>query len=186
MLSYARRALNFEPEREIFLSIADNRDLKISRVSYAGGLSTGLRLVLDQYISNADSPLINNYATGVVLQKQSNIFKSIVVPTSPDGKESDSDCFLSSCHLCKKRLKSGEDVYMYMGDQGFCSVDCRSRQIAMDEMKEVEKALDRRIMATASDASDLPQCPSGGECENCRLLKDLRRRRRNSARRERK
>ncbi|PPS01446.1 hypothetical protein GOBAR_AA19204 [Gossypium barbadense] len=34
--------------------------------------------------------------------------------------------FLSSCHLCKKKL----------GEKAFCSAECRSSQIMMDERKE--------------------------------------------------
>ncbi|KAL2327301.1 hypothetical protein Fmac_020728 [Flemingia macrophylla] len=43
--------------------------------------------------------------------------------------------FLSSCHLCRKNLH-GEDIYMYRGEKAFCSNECRSRQIMMDERKE--------------------------------------------------
>ncbi|CAJ1975734.1 unnamed protein product [Sphenostylis stenocarpa] len=43
--------------------------------------------------------------------------------------------FLSTCHLCRKNLH-GQDIYMYRGEKGFCSTECRSRQISMDERKE--------------------------------------------------
>ncbi|KAJ9168069.1 hypothetical protein P3X46_019641 [Hevea brasiliensis] len=43
--------------------------------------------------------------------------------------------FLSSCHLCRKRLH-GKDIYMYRGEKAFCSMECRSRQIMIDERKE--------------------------------------------------
>ncbi|XP_039051139.1 FCS-Like Zinc finger 13-like isoform X5 [Hibiscus syriacus] len=43
--------------------------------------------------------------------------------------------FLSCCHLCRKQLH-GKDIYMYRGEKAFCSSDCRSTQIMMDEMKE--------------------------------------------------
>ncbi|KAG7587080.1 Zf-FLZ domain [Arabidopsis thaliana x Arabidopsis arenosa] len=43
--------------------------------------------------------------------------------------------FLSSCCLCKKKLQ-GKDVYMYKGEMGFCSAECRSVQIMNDERKE--------------------------------------------------
>ncbi|OIT28081.1 PREDICTED: protein MARD1-like [Nicotiana attenuata] len=46
----------------------------------------------------------------------------------------DSD-FLSSCHLCQKKLH-GKDIYMYRGEKAFCSTECRYRQIAIDEHKE--------------------------------------------------
>ncbi|KAK4785002.1 hypothetical protein SAY86_001691 [Trapa natans] len=43
--------------------------------------------------------------------------------------------FLSSCHSCGKKLQ-GEDIYMYRGEKAFCSTNCRSRQMAIDEGKE--------------------------------------------------
>ncbi|KAL5065753.1 hypothetical protein RYX36_027490 [Vicia faba] len=43
--------------------------------------------------------------------------------------------FLNSCHLCGKSLH-GKDIYMYRGEKGFCSTECRSSQIMMDERKE--------------------------------------------------
>ncbi|XP_065848580.1 FCS-Like Zinc finger 14-like [Euphorbia lathyris] len=43
--------------------------------------------------------------------------------------------FLSSCHLCLKKLH-GKDIYMYRGEKAFCSNECRSRQIMNDERKE--------------------------------------------------
>ncbi|KAI3801236.1 hypothetical protein L1987_29340 [Smallanthus sonchifolius] len=49
------------------------------------------------------------------------------VPQPPD--------FLDSCHLCNKKLH-GKDIYMYRGEKAFCSPECRSRQIAMDERPE--------------------------------------------------
>ncbi|KAJ0256467.1 FCS-Like Zinc finger 13 [Hirschfeldia incana] len=47
----------------------------------------------------------------------------------------DSTEFLTSCCLCKKRLQ-GKDIYMYKGEMGFCSAECRSVQIMQDEQNE--------------------------------------------------
>ncbi|EPS63644.1 hypothetical protein M569_11141, partial [Genlisea aurea] len=41
--------------------------------------------------------------------------------------------FLERCFLCRKKLLPGKDIYMYNGDKGFCSEECRCRQIFMDE-----------------------------------------------------
>lgn len=43
--------------------------------------------------------------------------------------------FLSSCHLCRKNLQ-GRNIFMYRGEKGFCSTECRYRQIVIDERKE--------------------------------------------------
>lgn len=43
--------------------------------------------------------------------------------------------FLSCCQLCNKNLH-GKDIYMYRGEKAFCSAECRSRQIMVDDRKE--------------------------------------------------
>ncbi|KAK7388279.1 hypothetical protein VNO78_23092 [Psophocarpus tetragonolobus] len=59
--------------------------------------------------------------------------------------------FLSSCHLCGKKLH-GKDIYMYRGEKAFCSPECRSSQIMMDERKE-------RCRSEASRSAELSSSP---------------------------
>ncbi|XP_040986096.1 FCS-Like Zinc finger 15-like [Juglans microcarpa x Juglans regia] len=47
--------------------------------------------------------------------------------------------FLDRCFLCNQKLLSGKDIYMYKGDRAFCSVECRCRQIFMDEEESLRK-----------------------------------------------
>ncbi|KAA8548949.1 hypothetical protein F0562_000633 [Nyssa sinensis] len=47
--------------------------------------------------------------------------------------------FLDQCFLCKQKLLPGKDIYMYKGDRAFCSVECRCRQIFMDEEEAVKR-----------------------------------------------
>ncbi|KAK9052750.1 hypothetical protein SSX86_029380 [Deinandra increscens subsp. villosa] len=56
----------------------------------------------------------------------------------PSGVENPylSDNFLSYCYSCKKKLE-GEDIYMYRGEKAFCSWNCRSEEILIEE--EMEK-----------------------------------------------
>ncbi|XP_039006479.1 FCS-Like Zinc finger 13-like [Hibiscus syriacus] len=54
----------------------------------------------------------------------------VVYPTSD---------FLASCHLCRKKLH-GKDIYMYRGETGFCSEECRSREIMTEERKEYRRS----------------------------------------------
>ncbi|GMI73013.1 hypothetical protein HRI_000970600 [Hibiscus trionum] len=54
-------------------------------------------------------------------------------------------CFLKSCYLCNKNLCLDKAIFMYRGDQGFCSIECRGRQIVLDEMKELELSSKRTI-----------------------------------------
>ncbi|XP_008797361.1 FCS-Like Zinc finger 17-like [Phoenix dactylifera] len=52
--------------------------------------------------------------------------------------------FLKACFLCKRELSPQKDVYMYRGDQGFCSEECRCRQILLDERREFEASTRER------------------------------------------
>lgn len=60
--------------------------------------------------------------------------------------------FLSTCHLCRKNLH-GQDIYMYRGEKAFCSTDCRSRQISMDERKERCRSEASRSVELSSSSS---------------------------------
>ncbi|KAL1559189.1 FCS-Like Zinc finger 17-like [Salvia divinorum] len=80
------------------------------------------------------------------------------------------NCYLKLCHLCIKPLNFDKEIFMYKGDLGFCSVECRERQIYMDETKEME-ANTQRILST------FRQRHVGGRCETTKLLEDYRRRR---------
>ncbi|CAL4999132.1 unnamed protein product [Urochloa decumbens] len=48
--------------------------------------------------------------------------------------------FLKACSLCRRDLSPSKDVYMYRGDQGFCSEECRWEQIMVDEARERQAA----------------------------------------------
>lgn len=63
--------------------------------------------------------------------------------------------FLSSCHLCGKKLHD-RDIYMYRGEKAFCSTECRSRHVTMDERKERKE---RKCRSEASKAADVSSSP---------------------------
>ncbi|KAL4308138.1 hypothetical protein GQ457_01G040740 [Hibiscus cannabinus] len=85
----------------------------------------------------------------------------------PDNQDS---CFLKSCHLCNRNLSLDKEVFMYRGDQGFCSIECRGRQIVLDEMKELELSSKRTIPSYR-------HCNTvSGRRETRLLMEDLRRR----------
>ncbi|KAG4946607.1 hypothetical protein JHK87_042614 [Glycine soja] len=60
--------------------------------------------------------------------------------------------FLSSCHLCRKNLH-GKDIYMYRGEKAFCSNECRSRQISMDDERK------ERCRSEASRSVEMSSSP---------------------------
>ncbi|MCO5605276.1 hypothetical protein L7F22_059456 [Adiantum nelumboides] len=74
-------------------------------------------------------------------KKKSSLF--VLAASSPTAEHTDENSsrtmemeFLNSCYLCKRFLGEGHDVFMYSGDKGFCSMECRYQQIVIDERKE--------------------------------------------------
>ncbi|TVU09661.1 hypothetical protein EJB05_43150, partial [Eragrostis curvula] len=65
------------------------------------------------------------------------VLKQMVLPT-PAARGHHACGFLRSCFRCRRELSPDKDVYMYRGDQGFCSQECRWRQILKDEARERE------------------------------------------------
>ncbi|KAL8128340.1 hypothetical protein AgCh_015071 [Apium graveolens] len=75
----------------------------------------------------------------------------------------DSAHFLRSCSLCKVRLAPGRDIFMYRGDSGFCSSECRQQQIIQDERKEKLLASQNHEAAAAAAASIPVSIATGSE-----------------------
>ncbi|PIN02836.1 hypothetical protein CDL12_24648 [Handroanthus impetiginosus] len=100
----------------------------------------GLSVILENYkdLSEKRSPQV--LSKGSMIKPPSNP-SSPTTPTSPSGfsrraslsRSSSISGFLEHCFLCKQKLLPGKDIYMYKGDKAFCSVECRCRQIFMDE-----------------------------------------------------
>ncbi|KAL1310040.1 hypothetical protein HN51_052720 [Arachis hypogaea] len=65
--------------------------------------------------------------------------------------------FLFACCLCKRRLVPGSDIYMYRGDSGFCSQECRQQQMNLDEKRKDKCAVasNKQLVATAPSGSQL-------------------------------
>ncbi|KAI3920637.1 hypothetical protein MKW92_020998 [Papaver armeniacum] len=65
------------------------------------------------------------------------------IKTSSNGifSSSSETNFLKACGLCRKKLSPQKNIYMYKGDQSFCSDDCRCRKILIEEllMEEIEE-----------------------------------------------
>ncbi|RZC91609.1 hypothetical protein C5167_027675 [Papaver somniferum] len=108
--------------------------------SSSSNSSVGLRILIYNHSASPQE------SKNTVLLKHT--FKLSVLASTYSQESS----FLRSCCLCKKKLSPEKNVYMYMGDQGFCSEACRSRQIVKDEMREIE-ASTKRILSSS------PYCP---------------------------
>lgn len=75
--------------------------------------------------------------------KQSRKLSPSLVSSSSNNNPS----FLKTCLLCNKNLDPQEDIYMYRGDQGYCSIKCRNKQIDIDDKRELE-ASTRKMLAS--------------------------------------
>ncbi|KAL0546190.1 hypothetical protein IC582_016096 [Cucumis melo] len=76
--------------------------------------------------------------------------------------------FLRACSLCSRPLVPGRDIYMYRGDRGFCSDECRQKQMKQDERMEkcslaTKKAAAVAVAVVSTSAGVPPQISGKGE-----------------------
>ncbi|CAN6196038.1 unnamed protein product [Urochloa humidicola] len=64
------------------------------------------------------------------------VLKQVVLPMAAAARHRSSSSFLRACSLCRRELSPNKDVYMYRGDQGFCSEECRWHQMLKDDARE--------------------------------------------------
>ncbi|XP_050215515.1 FCS-Like Zinc finger 15 [Mercurialis annua] len=93
----------------------------------------GLSIVLDNYNYK------NKNKTPQVINKATMNLMMINKLPSSSSSNFKFPTFLEQCFLCGQKLMPCKDIYMYKGDRGFCSVECRCRQIFMDEEEVLEK-----------------------------------------------
>ncbi|XP_047155680.1 FCS-Like Zinc finger 15-like [Vigna umbellata] len=93
----------------------------------------GLSVVLEAQKGNASKK------TPQVISKTTVLSSMNKHSPSAANASQHSPTFLHQCFLCRKRLLPGKDIYMYKGDRAFCSVECRCKQIFMDEEESFEK-----------------------------------------------
>ncbi|MBA0858309.1 hypothetical protein Goshw_024128 [Gossypium schwendimanii] len=107
----------------------------------------GLSVVLENQWINDNDMIINEKSPQVI--NKATMFCS--------SSSSPLPAFLGQCFLCKRRLLPGKDIYMYKGDKGFCSVECRCKQIFMDEEESLKKdkycSLDAIVKPSSTSSS---------------------------------
>ncbi|PIN21254.1 hypothetical protein CDL12_06044 [Handroanthus impetiginosus] len=135
------------------------------RDSFMGSGVEGLRILTK--LANGNSNVV---LKPILLQN--HIVKSKSSFASNDDDDNHSYCYLKSCHLCHKPLSLDKEIYMYRGDLGFCSVECRDRQIYLDETKKIENSTQKILASFRQRRRD-----GGGRCETSRLLEESRERR---------
>ncbi|GMJ14095.1 hypothetical protein like AT5G49120 [Hibiscus trionum] len=90
----------------------------------------GLSVVLE----NQSSGITREKFTPQVINKT-----TMFINTKASQLSYPAPAFLQHCFLCRQKLLPGKDIYMYKGDKGFCSEECRCRQIFMDEEESLKK-----------------------------------------------
>ncbi|XP_024967783.1 protein MARD1-like [Cynara cardunculus var. scolymus] len=74
--------------------------------------------------------------------KTTHIYDNCVVERCCDVVESDLELkpplkrFLSFCYTCKKNLEDDSDIFMYRGERGFCSEECRCQEMILDGLND--------------------------------------------------
>ncbi|KAG7635433.1 Zf-FLZ domain [Arabidopsis suecica] len=59
---------------------------------------------------------------------------SVPLP-QPAMETKSTESFLSRCFTCKKNLDQKQDIYIYRGEKGFCSSECRYQEMLLDQME---------------------------------------------------
>ncbi|XP_023540365.1 uncharacterized protein LOC111800761 isoform X2 [Cucurbita pepo subsp. pepo] len=86
-------------------------------------------------------------------------------------RSSSSKRFLDRCFLCGQKLLPGKDIYI--GDKGFCSEECRCRQIFMDEEQSMVEAGNCSLAAAINpQTTTSPSCPSPQPSRHPRATRD--------------
>uniref|UniRef100_A0A0D9VQC7 FLZ-type domain-containing protein n=1 Tax=Leersia perrieri TaxID=77586 RepID=A0A0D9VQC7_9ORYZ len=73
--------------------------------------------------------------------------------------------FLKCCYCCHKKLDADMDVFVYKGEQAFCSAECRSQEMAREERREIEMLVRRRREAFHSRRAAPPPKIGGGSTD---------------------
>ncbi|WJX28584.1 hypothetical protein P8452_17282 [Trifolium repens] len=120
---FVNEILDENSEDYTYVTYHDESNKPITKVFYDGGVDNRI-LRHDYYTSK-------NKQNNVGVFRRSSPTQNLV-EAQPLYPTLD---FLNSCHLCKKNLH-GKDIFMYRGEKAFCSNECRSRQIMIDERKE--------------------------------------------------
>ncbi|KAL5098357.1 hypothetical protein RYX36_002684 [Vicia faba] len=129
------------PEDYTYVTYRDESNKPITKVFYDGGEESRI-LRHDYYYNSSNNNTSKNNNVGVFRRSPPT---QTFLEAEPSFLTLD---FLNSCHLCKMNL-DGKDIFMYRGERGFCSTECRSKQIMMDERKE-------KCRSEASKAMELP------------------------------
>jgi len=104
----------------------------------AGGV--GLQILVRQHNRHHITPAPPPHSH-IVLKQQ-----VVLLPAAARHRRGPCGSFLRACSRCRRELSPNKDVYMYRGDQGFCSEECRWQQMLLDEAREHEAIVKKERM----------------------------------------
>ncbi|KAJ0255018.1 Protein MARD1 [Hirschfeldia incana] len=85
-------------------------------------------------ISHGPNPTITHIFDNSVFVEEATPPPPFPVPFPLETKKSDTG-FLSNCYTCKKNLDQKHDIYIYRGEKGFCSSECRYQEMLLDQIE---------------------------------------------------
>lgn len=126
--------------------VKEKKAVSISRSDSYVPPVVGLTILIPKPNSRSADESNNNIVFRPLIRQNKCCISSMAV-TKVVGSSAavEYSCFLKTCHLCNKKFRPDEDIYMYRGDQGFCSIRCRNHQIIMDANKEKDICSKRRL-----------------------------------------
>lgn len=83
-------------------------------------------------ISHGPNPTITHIFDNSVFVEEATPPCSLPLPQ--ETKKTNTD-FLSNCYTCKKKLDQKQDIYIYRGEKGFCSSECRYQEMLLDQIE---------------------------------------------------
>ncbi|KAL4572034.1 hypothetical protein LXL04_018802 [Taraxacum kok-saghyz] len=86
-------------------------------------------------ISYGSNPKITHIYDNCVVESccDTHVLHSDHDPKSP------LESFLSFCYTCKKNFEVDSDIFMYRGEKGFCSEECRLQEMILDGLMNSEQ-----------------------------------------------
>ncbi|CAK9318505.1 unnamed protein product [Citrullus colocynthis] len=96
----------------------------------------GLSVILETrklHVVADSTPQVIDKTTLMMINNNHHRRRRHSASSSSSSSSSKTPRFLDRCFLCAQKLLPGKDIYMYKGNKGFCSEECRCRQIFMDE-----------------------------------------------------
>ncbi|CAN8280373.1 unnamed protein product [Cochlearia groenlandica] len=84
-------------------------------------------------ISHGPNPTITHIFDNSVFVEETGLSSVSLQPLAMETNKTED--FLRCCYTCKKSLDDKQDIYIYRGEKGFCSSECRYHEMLLDHME---------------------------------------------------